>query len=378
MALNHNKYHQETYNLFRASHITIENMKVGFVFHKNPCSSPVGIDIIRLNALTEGLIKRGMEVDIIAPVEMVSRTAAGVPVNPLSCLQGEDHYDVLKTCYHFSIELIGAFKGPVVSRIVRVVDEKLPERDMAWRERLMKCQELIRARSSVVVMNNLDNARRWRKLYGKPTSICMIPTGCPYVLPRKGKNPYGHDEKAILFLGSLASPRMVDMINDLAAGLKNIARLHHIGQSKTHLYGNGEAWKLSPLVVQHGEMCEDSVWNYIRHARAGLAIAAGPDSFDNDLSKIYNYLRGGLQVLSEERIVNNDLVRATRWGEVFRYGNMGDAVVKAAIILERRFQGRERSVMSYMAREHAWENRVNQYFTLFKSLQAEAQNTCPC
>ena len=337
-----------------------------------------GIDIIRLNALTAGLMKRGLEVDIIAPVKKVSLTAAGVPVYPLSYLQEEAHYDVLKTCYHFSIELIGAFKGPVVSRIVRVVDEKLPERDMAWRERLIKCQEMIRARSSVVVLNNLDNAGRWRKLYGKPASISLIPTGCPFILPRKGKNPYDHDERAILFLGSLASPRMVAMINDLAAGLKNIARLHHIGQSKSHLYGDGRSWELSPLVVRHGEMCENSVWNYIRHARAGLAIAPGPDSFDNDLSKIYNYLRGGLQVLSEERIVNNDLIRATRWGEVFRYGNVGDAVAKAVMILERRFQDRERSVMSYMARGHAWENRVNQYLTLFKRLQAEAQNICPC
>ena len=46
---------------------------------------------------------------------------------------------------------------------------------------------------------------------------------------------------------------------------------------------------------------------------------------------IYAYLRGGLPVLSEERIVNNDLVRVTGMGEVFRYDDVADAVKKALL-----------------------------------------------
>lgn len=353
-------------------------MKVGFVFHKDPHQAAAGIDILRLYALTEGLRRHGLNVEIIAPVERFSLTTGGVPVLPLRHLQSAGHYDILKTCYHFSMELIGEFGGTVVSRIVRVVDEKLPERDAAWRERLMKCQEMIRARSSVVVLNNSENAERWLEFYGKPSSVVLIPTGCPSVLPRKGKTPYDRDEQAILFLGSLASPRMAAMLNDLAAGLKNIARVHHIGQSKPHLYSPGAAWELSPLIVRHGEMPEDGIWDYIRHARVGVAIAPGPHRFDNDLSKIYSYLRGGVPVLSEEGIANNGLVQATGWGELFRYDDVDDAVVRAVALMKRRPCGGEKPVMSYMAREHAWEKRIDQYAALFRSLQAEAQKTGPC
>ena len=318
-----------------------------------------------------------MQVDIVAPVEKMSRTAGGVPVYPLHHLQNGARYDVLKTCYHFSIELIGNFVGPVVSRIVRVVDDALPERDMVWRERLMKCQEMIRERSSVVVLNNWENARRWRTFYRKPASVMLIPTGCPSILPRKGKSPYDHDEPAILFLGSLASPRIVAMINALAAGLQDIARLHHIGLSKSHLYGQGEAWELSPLIVRHGELPEETIWNYIRHARVGLAIAPGPHPFDNDLSKIYSYLRGGLPVLTEEHIVNNELVRDLDWGAVFRYGDVEDAMAKAVMVMGKRWCGREKQVMTHMAREHAWENRVDQYLKLFQRFQVAKQSKCP-
>ncbi len=352
-------------------------MKVGFVFHKDPFSPKIGIDIIRLYALTEGLRKRGLQVDIIAPVERHAVTAGGVPVYPLRRLLGKTRYDILKTCYHFSVELIGEYRGPVVSRIVRVVDEHLPERDTTCRERLMRCQETIKTRSSVVVLNNMENAKRWRDIYGESPSIELIPTGCPAVLPRISKNPYEKKEQAILFLGSLASRRMVAMVNALAEALKGVSRIHYIGQNKHHLYGSGETWDLSPLIVRHGEMQEGNIWNYIRHARLGLAVATGPYPFDNDLSKIYSYLRGGLPVLSEERIVNNDLVKTTGLGELFRYDDVDDAVKKALMIMSGPHRGREKRVMSYMAGAHAWERRVDQYCTLFKDLQAEAQKTCP-
>ncbi|MDD5168143.1 MAG: hypothetical protein PHN75_04955 [Syntrophales bacterium] len=352
-------------------------MKVGFVFHKDPFLPQASIDIIRLCTLTEGLRKRGLEADIIAPVEKRAVTAGGVPVYPVRHLLGGTHYDILKTSYHFSIELIGGYQGPVVSRIVRVVDASLPERDAACRERLMRCQETIRARSSVVVLNNTENAQRWHNLYGDAISVTLVPTGCPSIIPRKGKNPYEEDEQVLLFVGSLSSRRMVTMANALAEALAGVARIHYIGLNKGHLYGFGESLALSPLIVRHGEMPEDKIWNFIRHARLGLAIATGPHPFDNDLSKIYSYLRGGLPVLSEERIVNNDLIRATGLGEVFRYDDVDDALKKALLIMTGQHRLGEKRVMSYMARDHSWERRVDQYCSLFSSLHTEGRKTCP-
>ena len=353
-------------------------IRVGFVFHKDPLQAAAGIDIIRLHALTGGLLARGLGVDIIAPVDRPGQTPAGVPVYPLDHL-AHARYDALKTCYHFSLELIGDYDGPVVSRIVRVVDDELPERDMAWRGRLLACQETIAARSSVVVLNNGENEQRWLARYGKTSqaSTLLIRTGCPAVIPRKGKNPYAKGEKVMLFLGSLCSARMVAMLNALADALRDAARIHHIGRSKLHIYDDGSTAPLSPLIVRHGEMPERETWNYVRHACIGLAIAPGPYSFDNDLSKIYGYLRGGLPVLSEERIINNELIAAMGHGQVFAYDDIDDAAGRARRLLRGLPSGGGRRVMASMARAHAWERRVDQYYDLFTRLQAGAQNACP-
>jgi len=356
-------------------------MKVGFVFHKDPSLQPDGIDTIRLHALTGGLSKRGLAVEIVAPVERRSVSAAGVPVHPLEHL-GVAGYDVVKTCYHFSIELIGTFDGPVVSRIVRVVDEKAPARDAAWRERLMHCQDAIAALARVVVFNNSENEQRWHAVYGAEVSTMVVPTGCPSVIPRTGTSPYETGEQVVLFLGSLCAPRMVSMLNRLADALQGVARIHHVGRSKLHLYddggADGKAEELAPLVVRHGEMPEERIWDYIGHARIGLALAPGPYPFDNDLAKIYSYLRGGLPVLSEERIVNNDLLGATGSGGVFAYDDIDDAAARALLLLERPPGVAKQRVMDYMAREHAWERRVDRYYRLFTRLQAGGQKPQPC
>ena len=356
-------------------------MKVGFVFHKDPSLQPDGIDTIRLHALTGGLSKRGLAVEIVAPVERRSVSAAGVPVHPLEHL-GVAGYDVVKTCYHFSIELIGTFDGPVVSRIVRVVDEKAPARDAAWRHTLMRCQDVIAARARVVVFDNRENEQRWHAVYGAQAPTMLVPTGCPSVIPRSGASPYEEGETVVLFLGSLCAPRMVPMLNRLAEALQGVARIHHVGRSKLHLYddggADGKAEELAPLVVRHGEMPEARIWDYIGHARIGLALAPGPYSFDNDLAKIYSYLRGGLPVLAEERIVNNDLLRATGSGGVFAYDDIDDAAARARLLLERPPGVTRQQVMDYMVREHAWERRVDRYYQLLTCLQAGGQKPQPC
>ena len=96
-------------------------MRVGFVFHKDPLLPPDGIDLVRLHALTAGLRRTGWDVEILAPVREPAVSEAGVRVRPIEDM-ATGRYDLVKTCYHFSAELIGAFDGPVVSRLVRVVN----------------------------------------------------------------------------------------------------------------------------------------------------------------------------------------------------------------------------------------------------------------
>lgn len=339
-------------------------MKTGILFHKNPFKPSTGIDIVRLKAISTGLIEEGIDTEIIAPVEKEG-IIDSIPVKPLLYLN-KNRYDLLKTCYHFSIELIGDYKGPVVSRIVRVVDEIFPLRDEKIRHRLLKCQELISKHASVISLNNRENEERWRYFYGEKLPVILTPTGCPEIIPPSQRNPYRSDRKILLFIGSICAGRMVKILNEISERFLYTAEIHYIGRSKLEFYDGGE--KLSKNIVCHGELEEDKIWDYIKYASAGIAIATGPCPFDNDMSKIMNYLRGGLPVLSEEPIVNNELIRQLDYGKIFSYNNMDDLVIKGEELLNNPPSDKREHIMAFMAEKHSWKKMAEKYAELFKSL----------
>ena len=301
-----------------------------------------------------------------APVERPGAWQEGIPVVPHQALEQPGRYDLVKTCYHQSIRFLGAHTGPVVSRIVRVVDQELPKRDDKSRAELMACQELIAARVQALALNNELNAGRWQARYGGGQRIVLTPTGCPAVIPEPGPSPYPAGEPAVLFLGSLASPHMAEMLNAAAARLQGRARVHLLGANKTGLYG--EEIPLHPSVTVHPPRPEEEIWNFVRSARVGLALATGEEAFDNDVSKVYNYLRGGLPVLCEEPILQGELVRETGLGAVFPFGNEERMIGEALRLLDRSWAGKQEAAMEFMAREHSWEARVETYVRLFKEL----------
>jgi len=344
-------------------------MRVGIVFHKNPFAAPAGIDLVRLRAISLGLVRKGISAEVVAPVDKEGILERIIPVRRLKTLEEAGRYDLIKTCYHDSVLLIERYRGPVVSRIVRVVDSELPERDEPFRKRLLHCQELIRDRACAVVLNNKENRQRWRNFYGGQLPIALVPTGCPAEIPHQGRNPYSTGEHVLLFLGSLAAPRMVSMLNQAARLLRDRVRVHLVGINKACMYGGAEAdCALDPLVVDHGELSEEQVWDYIRYASVGLALAAGPDPFDNDVSKILNYLRGGLPVVSEEPILTNELIHQTGFGKAFSYGDVRDLVSKTLDLVENPVTEHGDEVMSFMAAEHSWDKRVDTYIGLFRNL----------
>ncbi len=343
-------------------------MRIGIVFHKDPYAPPSGIDLVRLRAIALGLIRRGIAAEVVSPVRVEGVIDGCIPVYPLDVLAEKGRYHLVKTCYHYSMELIARYDGPVVSRIVRVVDEKLPERDEPFRQRLLRCQEMIRERSAALALNNRENERRWRHIYGQRPRIVLTPTGCPSEIPLLGKRPYDPGERVMLFLGSLAAERMVVLLNRAAKRLKGRCTVHFVGLNKARMYGSEAPCPLGPLIVDHGEIPQDAVWDYIRHADIGLALATGPYPFDNDVSKILNYLRGGLPVLSEQPIVNNGLIGLTGLGKTFRYDSLSDLVKNSLEILENPLDRKRSEVMRFMAQKHSWERRIDTYTDLFTRL----------
>lgn len=339
------------------------------MFHRDPLQRPPGIDLERLTALAAGLAATGVSADILAPVEHPAAMRAGsggtVAVRPLTSAR-DGQYDILKTCYHPGIDLISDFQGPVVCRLVRVVDDFRPERDEPQRARLLAWQQKIHARAGAVAFNNRQNLERWQRLYGWNRPAVLTPTGCPAEIPPRGSNPYGGGPPAVLFLGSLAAPRMVRMLNLLAEGLRGVALVHLVGLNKSALYG--APVRLSSLVVDHGPQSGPRMWDFVTHAKLGIALAASPDEFDNDSSKVCFYLRGGLPVLCEEPILQRRLVADLEMGLSFLLGDTSGMIQGARSLLAQRLGERREVAMRRMAREHAWGRRVDTYRRLFAQL----------
>jgi glycosyltransferase involved in cell wall biosynthesis len=343
-------------------------MRIGVVFHKDPCCSPTGIDLVRLRAVTQELHSLGLDVEIVAPVGREFVLDSGISVRPLSILKVSGYFDLVKTCYHQSIRLVKDFQGPIVSRLVRIVDAQLPERDERNRSELLYCQDMIKERASGLVLNNVFNHRRWTRFYGSKQEIAIVPTGCPTTLPDQGDNPYTENYYPLLFLGSVAAPRILAVLNELASRLSKTCRIHLIGLNKISLYGNSCDSELTELIIDHGEMPEQELWNYIMFARVGLALAPGPHVFENDLSKIYNYLRAGLPVVSEECIVNNDLIGTTGLGRIFEFGNISDLENRIIEVLNTDFEQQRIETKGYMAKEHSWKQRAQVLANLFNRI----------
>lgn len=342
------------------------DIRIGVVFHLNPFTRTPGIDLVRLKEISSGLAGQGFQVEIVAPVESPGIWQAGLKVVPLAVLDEVGRYDLLKTCYHQSIRLIGNHRGPVISRIVRVVDEELPRRDRN-RAELLRCQELIAQRSSAVALNNEYNAERWRARYGPTRPILLTPTGCPAEIPEPGLSPYEPGERVVLFLGSIAAEHMAGMLNSAARGLAGTARVHLLGLNKTGMYG--QEIELEPSLIVHPPRPEAEIWDFLHHADLGLALATGAEPFDNDISKIYNYLRAGLPVLSEEPILQNRMILKSGLGAVFPHGQAAAMIARAESLLKdppaRKLR---RAAAVGVAKSEAWSTRAETYARFIRNL----------
>lgn len=344
-------------------------MRVALLFPHDPLTRPPGIDLARLLALAGGLRAQGVAADIVAPVAR-ARRLNGLPVLPLAALRGSPAYDLVKTCYHQAIFLADGFQGPLVARLVRVVDQRRPARDRDQRERLLLAQRLISQRAQALAFNNRENQRRWHRLYGPRLPMVLTPTGCPRRLPALGPNPFDPDLPAVVYAGSLASSRQVVLLNRLAQDLRGQARVHLVGRNKSALYGG--ARRLSPLVRDHGEKPPGLVWDYLRWASAGLALAVGPEPFDNDSTKAVHYLRAGLPLVCEAPILQGPPARDLGLGRLCSY-NDAPALVEALreLLRDPPSPGRRRAVRAYTARHFAWHNTARVYVELFASLLGE-------
>jgi hypothetical protein len=164
---------------------------------------------------------------------------------------------------------------------------------------------------------------------------------------------------------------MVEVLGALALRLKGTANVHLIGKNKASMYGCHNHCSLPSEVIDHGEMDQDRVWDYLRYADMGVAIATNSHPFDNDVSKVLNYLRAGLPTLSEEPILNNELILRTGLGATFHFNDMDHMESQARYLLNQKDLPERSKVMEFMATHHSWRQRVQTYVDLFPKLLNE-------
>lgn len=158
-------------------------MRLGLLHHKDPTGPVRGADLARLRGLSTALRRLGVDVALVAPITVETIVFGSIPALPLSALSDSGRFDLVKACWHLSLELANRWNGPLVCRLVRVVDEERPARDEALRERLLACQEFAAQRAAGLVFNNRENARRWIARHGRGRLLAFAPPGCPANTP---------------------------------------------------------------------------------------------------------------------------------------------------------------------------------------------------
>ena len=338
-------------------------MRVGFVYFKDPLRDLDGMDTIRWLELSRDLSELGHEVDMITEWGEERTISARLHVRHIRRVRWDD-YDVIKTTHHTDICAIPEHPF-LICRIGRVVDETQPARVASHREELLEAQAIAARKAKWISLMSEDNLACWQERYPAGAPGVIVPNGCPSTIPEIGPSPYRTCGKRALYLGSLTSSRFVEILNTLGRILKDFGvEVHHVGRTQLDLYGEtGE--QLDPEhVISHGPVMEPDSWNYLFHANVGLMIARGMCTFDNEISKVYYYLRAGVPTITEELISTNNVVQETGWGEIVKYG---DVASMASAVVRWLDAPRERrlAIGQRVAEKHSWRNRAAILHQLF-------------
>jgi glycosyltransferase involved in cell wall biosynthesis len=339
--------------------------KLAIVYSTNPARGIQGMDTIRWAAMGHRFRWLQYKVKLITDrrrgLDRFDRLhlASSRKVN-------WSEFDVVKTCYQASIDLVEPHPL-IVSRMCRVVDEHLPARDDGRREEMMRQQRKISEMASIVAFNDRVNADRWREIYGDRQQILLTPTGCPENIPAAPENPFPADRKIVLFSGSLTSHRFPQTLNALARRLcaeRSDVEVHFLGRNRLEHYA-GDSEPLDPEFVRvHEPVDEVETWRFVLHASVGLALAPSEHEFESELSKIYYYLRAGLPVVTESSVPNRSVIEECGHGRIAAYDDIDDLTAKTLAALE--LESRCESVMQHMVDVHSWRRRAEIYDAALK------------
>lgn len=333
-------------------------LKICTVYTKDPLQQQTGMDTIRWFSLSKCLSKLNCNVDMVsATCPKKYEFSSTLRVIPIKRVKWEK-YDAIKTLYQSTINLVPPHPL-IISRLARVVGKTSYRDKNSFREHMAN-QYKISKLAKIILVNDLWNLKRWINFYGKDQRVYPFPTGCPTHIPKLTISPYPDGRPVAIFLGTVSYKRVIIMLNKIGRRLRDAGwNLVVLGSNKTKFYCS-KLYQLDPQVCQILESVpEESTWNYLFHAKVGLALAPGPLLFENESSKLYYYLRAALPVACEERISNSHLITNTGWGSLFAYGEDYEAF---RIILNlgsnSSFKNRKPYMIETLLKEHSWDTRA--------------------
>ncbi len=349
-------------------------LRIACLYPFDDTPAPVAsMDRIRFRRMAEALARAGHQVDLIYRRGPIVELGPGLRRVPLRYARWS-RYDLIKTSIHFGFEQLARHGGAdhefILASLGSVVGSG-PRPGVHFfgdkHERLLEIQHDIARRARAVTILTDENERIWTETHGPTMLRLRVPTGVDAVLPRTRGNPYrrlGLTGKGVLFAGNVYDDDQREVNDTWVQRLNLLGRALQKRGLTLVTMGIGDRDGLDrDALVELGAVPDTHVWDWQRHAVAGVVLAHG-EVQDNESSKIYYYLRTELPTILESPIPNRWLVEQTGHGAIVPLNDVEQMADAAA-----SFAGRRQSVngvAEWMVREHSWDERAGRYQTLFE------------
>ncbi|NNK64703.1 MAG: hypothetical protein HKO98_16000 [Gemmatimonadetes bacterium] len=339
---------------------------------------PVEMGIIRWLRISAALAEFGHEVDLACgrlpwrgPVP--APRAPRVRVVPLLGARWS-RYDAVKTLFHRGYESLRRYGGGrhpwIIAKLGSVVSDRDTEGIFFYgrqRERLFRIQEAI-ARSARHVTLLTEAARTlFAEAHDRTDGLLLVPGAAEEQIPPTGPDPYPRDGRPrVVFLGNFYSehPRsQPEAHHTITSKLNALGRKLAARGVSLFVVGPGQASSLDPQAVGYlGAVSYEESWQYMHHADVGLVVSAGDFMHNNESTKVYYYLRGGLPVVSESGFPNDPVVDESGLGFRVEPGRI-DLLAERVVEAVEKTWDREKAV-DYILEHHTWRCRAAVYHEL--------------
>ncbi len=350
--------------------MTRQNIRIATVYKQTPVerSEIRSMDLVHWLRFSEGLADLGFSVDMIVE----ARDALGSPRPTLRYVPPSrvdwTAYQVVKTLYPVGFRALcetGGDRHPFISAVLASVvgpTDDTPGVHFFGEERRVRWEvhEAIHRRARYVTLHTEASRALWQTEFGSDPPVLLVPTAADREIPAPGRNPFpASASKNAVYIGNIYArfQREVNLLwqrrlNALGARLADRGiRLHFVGLGRTD--------HLDPRVVTNvGSLPHEAIWDYQYFADVGIVLAQGPVQ-NNESSKLYNYLRVGLPVVTEAPVPNNFVVTESGLGMIAPYGD--DAAMAEMIETAASRRWDRQAAQEYILAHHTWDRRMSVY-----------------